>query len=124
MIVVLLYGGGLPQLAGIHLLGELIGRSVPCVAAYRICPGPRVRLSNARWTEARSMLGFGGETFVPHVAQLLLIQTVSIVALAYLGPAMLAAYSRPRALVQQRTDGRIKVRIRAHTDSPIASGPR
>lgn len=101
MIVLLLCGGGLPQLAGVYLAGELLGRSVRCVMAYRVCPGLSVRSSNARWKEARAMLGFGGKSFVPQVGELLLNQTVSIVALAYLGPAMLAAYSRPRALVQQ-----------------------
>jgi len=103
MIVLLLSGGGLTELAAMNLLGEIGGRTVRTFVAYRVCPGLRVRPSLASWTEARSMLRFGGKSFVPDVAELLLNQTTNILVLAYLGPAALAIYSRPRALIRHVT---------------------
>jgi len=46
------------------------------------------------------MVGFGGKTFVLHVSDLLLSSTTSIIIMACLGPAALAVYTRPRALIQ------------------------
>jgi len=100
MIAVLLSGGGLPQLALVTFGGELGGRLTRCFVAYRVCPGLRLRLGYVRWSVAWSMLTFGGKSFVPQVGDLLQNQTISILILAYLGPAALALYSRPRALVR------------------------
>jgi O-antigen/teichoic acid export membrane protein len=100
MIAVILLGGGLPALAGVYLGGEAVGRWFWRVAAYRVCPGLRVRPRLASWTTARQMLGFGAKTFVPSLGQLLLNQTVSLLIVGYLGPAVLAVYSRPLTLVR------------------------
>jgi O-antigen/teichoic acid export membrane protein len=100
MIAVLLGGGSLCGLAAVNLICELGGRTVRCIVAYRVCPGLRVRLSLATWREARLLLAFGGKSFVPQVGELLLNQTTNILVVAYLGPAALAVFSRPRALVR------------------------
>lgn len=46
------------------------------------------------------MLRFGGKSFLPDTGTLLLNQTTSILVLAYLGPASMAVFSRPRALIR------------------------
>jgi O-antigen/teichoic acid export membrane protein len=101
MIVILLLGGGLRSLALANLLGDagtLAIRSI--IAAYYICPGLQVRPKFFRWTMARQMLGFGGKTFIPTLGDLLLNQTTSILIMVYLGPVVLATYSRSRSLVR------------------------
>jgi O-antigen/teichoic acid export membrane protein len=49
----------------------------------------------------REQFVFGGKTLVPTMSQLLLNQTTSLLIVIYLGPAMLALYSRPRSLILQ-----------------------
>ena len=100
MIVVLVSGGGLLGMSVVYLCGEAIARVVSCFAAYKVCPGLGVRLAHARWTTARSMLGFGGKSFVPQIAELLLHQTVNVLVLGYLGPGALAIYARPRSFIR------------------------
>lgn len=100
MVTVLFLGGSLWTLALMYLIGEIAGRLTRCVLAYRLCPGLRVRLGLASWSEARKTIAFGGKSFVPDISNLLLNQTTSVMILAYLGPAALAIYSRPKALVR------------------------
>ena len=103
MIAVLLGGGGLPGLALMNLLGQLLGRGIRCVVAYRVFPGLRVGLRYAHWRDATQMLGFGGKSFVHTRTDLLLNQTTNILIVAYLGPAALAVYARPMALIRHVT---------------------
>jgi O-antigen/teichoic acid export membrane protein len=103
MIAVLLGGGGLPGLALMNLLGQLLGRGIRCVVAYRVFPGLRVGLRHVRWRAATEMLGFGGKSFVHTMTDLLLNQTTNILIVAYLGPAALAVYARPMALIRHVT---------------------
>lgn len=99
-IIILLLDAGLIGLAALNLFGELAGWMTRCFAAYHICPGLKVRLSHVRWSQASKMLVFGGKSFIPSVAKLILTHTTSIFIVGYLGPAALAIYSRPRALVR------------------------
>lgn len=99
MIVVLRLGGDLVTLAAVMLAGNALGMLVRVVLAYRVLPGLRVRPTCARWATARTMIGFGGKTFLDTVSRLLLYQTNSIIIVTYMGPAALAFYSRPAALV-------------------------
>jgi len=100
MIVALMLGFGLPGMALMTLTGDASGRVLRCVLAYRVAPGLKVRPSNFRWSEARQMLAFGGKSFVTNIANLLLNQTINILILAYLGPASLALFARPMALIR------------------------
>ncbi|MBU0719520.1 MAG: lipopolysaccharide biosynthesis protein [Planctomycetes bacterium] len=100
MVVVLLVGGGLPSLALMNL-GEVAGgRVVRYVVAYRLCPGLSVRVRHARWSTACDMLKFGGKTLLLTAGDLLLNQAVNILIFVQLGPAALAVFARPRALVR------------------------
>ncbi len=100
MVIALTRGGGLTTLAAVYCSGVALTEVTRLFAAHRICPELRVHWRLARWSVARRMMSFGGKTFVPRVAELMLNQTVSILIVAYTGPASLALYSRPRALVR------------------------
>lgn len=99
MIVSLLLGGRLWTLAAITLVGESLSCTRRVILAYRACEGLRLRPSLVRWSTTKKLFAFGGKTLVPAVSNLLLNQTTSILVVAYLGPAALALYSRPRSLV-------------------------
>ena len=100
MIASLLTGRGLVALASVTLAGEAAGMIVRIFVAYRFLPGLQFRIGNASWAESRRLLGFGGKSFLPNIANLLLNQTTSVLIVAYLGPASLALFSRPMALVR------------------------
>jgi len=99
MIVALSFGGGLRALAAICLLGEVLTGAGRVVLAHRVCRDLRLRPSLVRWKTVRGLLAFGGKTLIPGVSNLLLNQTTSILIVAYLGPAALALYTRPRSLM-------------------------
>ena len=100
MITALLLGRGLAALAAVTLAGEALGMLARVVVAYRFQPGLRFSRQNASWAEARLLLGYGGKSFLPNLASLLLNQTTCVLIVAYLGPAALALFSRPMALVR------------------------
>ena len=100
MIVTLTLGGGLIALALLNLCGEIIGRGARCLMAYRVCPELRVRWRLVETKTIRESLTFGGKSFLPQLGEVLLTQTVAILVVVHLGPAALAAYSRPRSLVR------------------------
>ncbi len=101
MIAVLVGGGGLSTMSFVYTAGIALAFATRVVAAYRVCPGLRVRPSLIRRNMAGQVFAFGGKTFVPTVANVLLNQTTSILIVAYLSPAALALYTRPRSLVYQ-----------------------
>jgi len=100
MIAALVLGGGLRSLALVHLGGEALLWGMVYLAAHRVCPGLRVRLSSARWSVARDMAAFGGKMFMFTVSDLLQGQAAGILIAVFLGPAVLALYSRAMALIR------------------------
>jgi O-antigen/teichoic acid export membrane protein len=99
MITALMMGGGLRALSVITLAGTVLGELTRVRLAHLACEGLRVRPSSVQARTVRELLAFGGKTLIPSVSQMLLNQAVSIVIVAYLTPAALALYSRPRSLV-------------------------
>jgi len=100
MIIALLMGKGLWILSLVYLMGTALACATRISFAYRVCEGLRIHLSLVRLETIRKLLAFGGKTLVPSVSQMLLNQTTSILILAYLGPAALALYARPMALIR------------------------
>jgi len=98
-ITALLIGAGLRFLSMVYLIGIILAYLTRIVAAYRVCRGLRIRPSMVRWATVRDQFAFGGKTLIPSISRLLLNQTTSILIVAYLGPAMLALYTRPRSLI-------------------------
>ncbi|MBA2433797.1 MAG: oligosaccharide flippase family protein [Chthoniobacterales bacterium] len=101
MCWVLKAGSGIVALAVVHLAGEILGRIVRAVLAYRACPGLSVRFRNIDLATAREMMGFGGRMFMGRMSGVFMIQTVNILIAAYFGPAALALFARPRSLIRQ-----------------------
>lgn len=99
MIVALLLGGRLWILAVIALVGETLANARRVILSYRVCEGLQIRPTLVRKSVIWELFVFGGKTLIPGVSNVLLNQTTSVLILAYLGPAALALYSRPRSLV-------------------------
>jgi len=99
MVAALLSGGGLRSLAAVTLVGEVLAAARRAILAQRVCDSLRLRPSLVRWQTITRLFAFGGKTVIPSVSNLLLNQTISILIVAYLGPAALALYSRPRSLI-------------------------
>lgn len=70
------------------------------ILTYRVCEGLRIHPSLVRWATIKEQFIFGGKTLIPSVSRMLLNQTASVLIMAYLGPAALALYARPRALIR------------------------
>lgn len=98
MIVALLAGKGLIAQAVITLAGEIMAAIRRVILARRVCKGLRLRPSLVERGTIVELFSFGGKTLLPSVSDLLLNQTTSVLLTAYIGPAALALYSRPRAL--------------------------
>lgn len=118
MLGSLVLDGNIRWLGAMYTASGVLVAIANIVAAHRICPGLRVRLYNADRTTMFSMLTFGGKTFVNGLSRSLLFQTNSVLMATYLGPAALALYSRPVALVQQLRTLTSKF---AHVLTPVAS---
>jgi hypothetical protein len=101
MIAALTLGGGLNVLAAVYLAGTLAGEIVRRTMAFRVCPELEIRLNQATVEDIRKLLSFGGKTVVDNLSRLLLAQASSILVAAHLGPAALAVFARPNALVRQ-----------------------
>jgi len=99
MLIALALGGGLRSLAIVAMAGQACADMRLVMLAYRVCAGLQVRPALVRWTTIRNTLVFGGKTLIPSVSQLLLNQTASVLVVAYLGPAALALFARPRSLL-------------------------
>ncbi len=99
MIAALMMGGGLRSLALVTCLGTLLTEGTNLVLAHRVCQGLRLRPSSVRLETMGNLFVFGGKSLLPSVSNLLLNQTTSVLIVAYLGPAALALYARPRSLM-------------------------
>jgi len=99
MIVALLMGGGLQSLAVMSFAGLILAYATRVVLAHRVCKGLRLRPSLVGWETIGKLFVFGGKTLIPSVSNLLLNQTTGILIIAFLGPAALALFTRPRFLV-------------------------
>jgi len=99
MITALLWGGGVPSLACITFAGMVLACATRVIAAHRVCKGLRLRPSYVQWHTVKELFIFGGKTVITSFSNLLLNQTTSVLIVAYLGPATLALYARPRSII-------------------------
>lgn len=101
MFAVLILGYGIVALGVVQLSREVLGRLIRRVLAYRACPGLEISLSLSDRATMKSMLGFGGRMAIGRISRVVLAQTTSILIVAFMGPASLALFARPRSLVRQ-----------------------
>lgn len=99
MIIALFRGGGLRSLAVVTFIGLVLEVIIRVIFAFRTCEGLRIGPKFIRWRTIKKLFIFGGKTLIPSISNLLLNQAVSIMIIAYLSPAALALYARPRSLV-------------------------
>jgi len=100
MIVTLLLGGGLREIAFAHAAGSVLRELVRIPVAYRVCPELRLRPSYWSRNEAKKLLTFGVKSSIAALARVILIQSNKLVVASQLGPAALALYARPWALLR------------------------
>jgi O-antigen/teichoic acid export membrane protein len=100
MIVALSFGGGLRALAFAHTGAGVVSELARMVVAYRVMPELRIRAGDFTMKQARQILSFGGKVSVPALAWLVMTQTNVLVVVGHLGPAALALYARPGALLR------------------------
>jgi O-antigen/teichoic acid export membrane protein len=100
MLTVLRLGGGIDLVAFSYFLGDLVWQIVRCVFAYRVCPELRIRARSANLRTARKMLAFGFKSAINPMSRLILTQANALQVTWVLGPAALAVYNRPNALVR------------------------
>jgi O-antigen/teichoic acid export membrane protein len=100
MLAALLLGGGIRSLAAVYLCSTVLTQVGRGIAAHQVCPELRIARRYATRRKAREMLAFGGKAALQGLSRLLLIQANNIIVATSLGPATLALYSRPGALVR------------------------
>ena len=101
MIIALLAGGGLTSLAVIHCLSMSVGEVARWVMARRVCPEFEMNVRLANWEDWMEQARFSAKSMVPRIADLISNQSLALLITGFLGPAMLAVYSRPRGLMRQ-----------------------
>jgi O-antigen/teichoic acid export membrane protein len=94
------FNGGLRSVTAVYTAIAIVTEFVRVGLVRRICPELRIRLRYAELQETKKMFVFGGKVVVGGIPGLLLIQASSLMIAAYLGPAALAVYSRPMALIR------------------------
>jgi O-antigen/teichoic acid export membrane protein len=100
MLTVLQFGGGIEHVAFSYFLGDLIWQIVRCMFAYRVCPELSIRARSASLQTARKMFAFGFKSAINPMSRLILTQANALQITWVLGPAALAVYTRPNALVR------------------------
>ena len=99
LVACVLFGYGLKIMGLCVLMRELVNAGAKYVCARHVLPQVRVRPCWADGSAFREISRFSAKTFVDTLSKLLQYQIGPLVIAAFLGPAALAVYSRPRALV-------------------------
>lgn len=91
---------GLIGCAFANLIAELIGWGLRAIYSFWKFPYLKIRLKYASFTTARTMVKFGGKSFIPRIGELISNQTINVLITTQFGAASLALFSRPRALIR------------------------
>ena len=118
MLTVLFLTGSIRLVGAMYALGGVVQQMGHAIAAHQICPSLRVRPWHADQSTMAQMLGFGGKTFMNGLSRSLMYQASGMMMATFLGPAVLALYNRPLALVLVIRTFTTKF---AHTLTPAAS---
>lgn len=101
MAIVLLAGGGIIAVSIAYFVSIVFTEGARIYLAVRVARG-EIRLRPSQWSlsQAREQLIFGGKTLLLAFPHVVLIQTVNLITVTLLGPAALAVFARPFALVR------------------------
>ncbi len=100
MIAALTFGGGLISLGVAYLSVTIITEVARVFVVRRICPELTVSYRHVSRSHGVEAFQFGGKAMIFSLPALMLVQTTNILLVAKLGPAALAVFSRPIALVR------------------------
>lgn len=101
MILSLLLGGGLGELATIYFVSTLGTELVRKRVAMRACPELKISLAQANRPDAARIVRFGVHSIMLGLPNIIVVQTVSILSVGQMGVAALALLMRPIAIVRQ-----------------------
>jgi O-antigen/teichoic acid export membrane protein len=101
MLIALWLGFGLVTLAAITAICQVLGQLTMVTLAYRACPGLQIKRSYVHKDTIKELYVYSGKTLLPTISEMLLNQTTSVLIIGGMGPAALALFTRPRALLRQ-----------------------
>jgi len=100
MITTLLLGLGIQWLALVYFVSTVAAEILRFMMSRRVCPEVEIRIQFVNKEDARRILSFGLKTLATLAGSLSVQQTVSILITVHLGPAALAVFARPAALMR------------------------
>lgn len=100
MAGVLLTGGDIVQVSLAYLATTVSTEALRLFLAFRIADGMNLSIGKFSARQGVDLFVFGVKTLLLAFPQVILVQTVNLVTAAFLGPAALAVFSRPFALVR------------------------
>jgi len=100
MITALVMGGDLISISIIYFAVTLFGEIIRMIYARHLCPELRFTPQYATWERAKKLIHFGGKTFAASIVPIIMLQTTSVFIVSNLGPAALAVFTRPVAIVR------------------------
>ena len=100
MVVTLLSGLGILWLAIVYFVTTILAECLRFFMSRRVCPEVELRLNLANGPDARKILSFGMKTLATLAGSLSVQQTVNVLITLRMGPAALAVFARPVALMR------------------------
>ena len=101
MATALLMGGGLVSVSIAYLASITLTEVARVALALWVAPEIRVWPKYVSWEQAKHLFAFGIKSLLLSFPQVILVQSVNLVTVAMLGPASLAVFARPFALIRQ-----------------------
>lgn len=99
MVVVLMFGGNLPELALAHCIVSIAADVARWRVVKRVCPEMKFNRHLASWEVFKEQLRYSTKSMIPIISGLLSFQALSLLITFFLGPASLAIFSRSRGLM-------------------------
>jgi len=100
MVVILLAGLGLTGMAAVYCASAFLAEILRYRAARKYCPEARISLSLANRDDIRLVAVFGLKNVLAMAGPLVVQQTVNVLITLRFGPAVLAVFARPAALIR------------------------
>jgi O-antigen/teichoic acid export membrane protein len=100
MLLAMYNGGGLISIAWVYFLVTVATEIWRFILARKVCPEISLRRSLVNKNDAKKVTKFGLKSILLGLPDLLIVQSVSVLVVATLGPAALAIIARPLALVR------------------------
>ena len=101
MASVVLAGGGLVLIALVHAVVMTAGEMYRKRLTRAACPELRLDFRLASLTRFKEQAHYSAKSILPRVGEMVSNQSLSFLITYFLGPAMLAIYSRPQNLIRQ-----------------------